>query len=223
MAAARTAPHSSTGTQRCRTSDRTAAAPRCPERRHPGPNADMGPVSRRGPAPAARPGRHSRMRMLKARTPRSPCRKMPKLSIRAPFSQPRSPGPAAGPAPGCGLRAAPRLQLAGVTPMARPGRCPPQRRMAAATTSRPAAEAAPPAPLPAPGGPPRCVTAGGARPEARPLPERGARRPRREGSPAHIRRSCGCSGAALHRSAPSRSHAHPGRREQRQRQLIAEP
>lgn len=155
MAAARTAPHSSTGTQRCRTSDRTAAAPRCPERRHPGPNADMGPVSRRGPAPAARPGRHSRMRMLKARTPRSPCRKMPKLSIRAPFSQPRSPGRAAGPAPGCGLRAAPRLQLGGVTPMARPGRCPPQRRMAAATTSRPAAEAAPPAPLPAPGGPPR--------------------------------------------------------------------
>ena len=101
MAAARTAPHSSTGTQRCRTSDRTAAAPRCPERRHPGPNADMGPVSRRGPAPAARPGRHSRMRMLKARTPRSPCRKMPKLSIRAPFSQPRSPGPAAGPQPPC--------------------------------------------------------------------------------------------------------------------------
>lgn len=186
-----------------RSADGPPAEPRAHRAAPRGVTAALTPTPARSPAaappPAARPGRHSRMRMLKARTPRSPCRKMPKLSIRAPFSQPRSPGPA----PGGGLRAAPRLQLGGVTPMAGPGRCPPRRRTAAEATSRPAAEAAPPAPLPAPGGPPRCVTAGGARPEARPLRERGARRPRREGSPARGRRSCGRS--ALKPSAPARS------------------
>lgn len=94
---------------------------------------------------------------------------MPKLSMRAPFSQPRSPGPAAAPPPGCGGPSVrPRLPLGGggggAPPMARPGQRPPQRRMAvaaAAATSRPAGEAAPPpplAPLPAPSRPPRRVT-----------------------------------------------------------------
>lgn len=81
---------------------------------------------------AARPRRHSRMRVLKATTPRSPCRKMPKLSIRAPFSQPRSPGPAAAPSPGRrGLSVRPRLPLGGGAPMARRGEARPAPASAA--------------------------------------------------------------------------------------------
>lgn len=106
--------------------------------------------------PGRRPRpRHSRIRVLKATTPRSPCRKMPNLSMRAPFSQPRSPGPGA-PA-GRGVPAVrPRLPLGGGAPMARPGRRP-QRRMAAVPAPlplRPAACAAcPPRSRPAPAPP----------------------------------------------------------------------